>query len=88
MKGPRALKIILTVSLTLILILAVAGCGKEIDNKQIDNAEAYMVYVAYTESGGKLTYEQWLDTIKGEKGEKREGQKGERGQERQERRGE
>ena len=62
------------------------GCGGNNDNnRQINNynKDIYAVYEKYVTSGGDLSYEEWLATIKGEKGDKGDkgdpGEKGDKG---------
>ena len=70
-----------------LLAISTVSCGSIISSKEQtqsntqsvnDNEDIRQIYNLYIASGGTLTYEQWLASIKGEKGDK--GDKGDPGQ--------
>ena len=61
-------KIILTTVLFSLICSII--CGVFLYNKyqKLVSDERYKTYQLYLSSGGELSYEEWLDTIKGDKG--------------------
>ena len=60
-----------------ISLLCLTGCNQNSNNhkqktvistSENENEEIYSIYLLYKESGGSLSYEEWLATIKGEQG--------------------
>lgn len=77
MKKPRTLSLIFMACL---LAAAMASCNLD-NNSSKPDPEIYAVYKKYQENGGTLSYEEWLESIKGEKGDTGEqGPKGDQGE--------
>lgn len=52
----------------IMLCLLLTGCGKTSQKSNDYNSDIYAIYEKYLANGGELTYEQWLESIKGENG--------------------
>lgn len=62
------------------MIFSLVSCGNKNSDSTINNNAIYDIYKLYVNNGGTLTYDQWLESIKGEKGETGpQGEKGETG---------
>lgn len=62
-----------------LLALSLTACGAKVAENKPD-PEVYAIYQKYQENGGTLSYEEWLESIKGEKGDTGEqGPQGEQG---------
>lgn len=48
---------------------SLVSSSKKEESSEIYLPEAYKIYQLYLASGGKLTYEEWLETVRGEKGD-------------------
>ena len=76
----------LIAALSIVAALSFSACNSNIDDSIVQseetsqvsnnvNPEIYKIYQLYTAQGGDLSYEDWLESIKGEKGDQGEPRK-------------